>query len=74
MKSMGLLPRKVLLRAPEWLSQLKVQLWLRSRSHGLRVQAPHPACCCQPTSEKPTSNPLSLSLSLPLRASKMNKH
>ena len=50
---------------PGWLSQLSVQLWLRSWSHGSWVQAPHRALCWQLRAWS-LLRILCLSLSLPL--------
>ena len=67
--------------APGRLSRLSVQLWLRSRSHGLWVQTLHQPLCGQ-LSLEPASDSVSPSLSLPhpcshsvsLCLSEMNKY
>ena len=59
--------------APGWLSQLSFRLWLRSQSHGLWVQAPHGAHCCQSGACFGSSVPLSLSPSPACTLSKINK-
>ena len=46
-----------------WLSRLRIQLWLRSWSHGSWVRAPHQALCCQHGAPLASSVPLSLGAS-----------
>ena len=58
---------------PGWLSQLGIQLRLRSWSHSLWVQAPHWALCWQLRTWKPALDSMSPSLSAPPSPFK-NKH